>query len=244
MSPKFSIITICCNEEKSIRKTCESVISQTFDSFEWIIIDGQSTDNTLIILQEYSSKITHLISEPDTGIYDAMNKGINLSKGDYLIFLNGGDYFFSKEALHKATIYPEADIMYGDIMLSQGKEKKHIKKLPDVLPPKFLLNNMLPHQSSFVRRSVIVKYGSYDTSFKIAGDYDLFVRLLYIHKASYFHIPHVIAVFKTDGISCDKSMRFLRKKESHRVRKKIPLYKYGFKSFKMECRIWLSKYLG
>ena len=114
---RFSVITVCRNEALNIRATCESIISQGFEDFEWIVIDGASTDGTLDILHEYAENIGVLISEPDTGIYDAMNKGAARAAGEYLIFMNGGDRFASTEALHLASEAPRAQLLYGDLFL-------------------------------------------------------------------------------------------------------------------------------
>ncbi len=204
------------------------------------MIDGRSTDGTLEILTEYKNRIHHLISEPDAGIYDAMNKGIRLAAGEYLLFLNGGDCLADGETLRAVLPQLDRDIVYSDQRLLDSDGSVSVKEFPDILPRNFLLHNMMPHQSVFIRRRLFEQHGMYDTSFSIAGDYDFFVRLLYVHQASCRHIGRVISVFRTDGISCDKTRRMLRKIENHRIRKKyFPMYKFGFKSLKMEIRMRL-----
>ena len=113
--PKFSIITVCRNEAANIRSTCESITQQAFKDYEWIVIDGASTDQTVKILEEFSHNITKLISEPDNGIYDAMNKGIDLAKGEYVVFMNGGDAFATNQALALVSNAPQKDLIYGDL---------------------------------------------------------------------------------------------------------------------------------
>jgi len=238
--PALSIITVCRNERDTIRQTCESVVGQTFTDFEWIVIDGRSTDGTLEILAEYRNQICHLISEPDAGIYDAMNKGIRLAAGEYLLFLNGGDCLADRETLGAVVPELDSDIVYGDQHILSRDGSINVKRYPDSLPRNFLLKNMMPHQSVFLRRRLFEQYGLYNTFFKVAGDYDVFVRLLHVHRVSCRHVRRVISVFRTDGISCDKTRRMLRKLENHHIRKKyFPIYQFGFKSLKMEFRIRL-----
>lgn len=225
---KFSIITVCRNEAANIRRTCESICSQTFSDFEWIVIDGQSADGTLDILGEYRSRISCLVSEPDGGIYDAMNKGIQRATGEYLLFLNGGDYLADRHVLGKVAESPDRDVLYGDMRCVRPNGETFIRSFPDELTTNFFLRHRLPHQAAFFRRGLLEARGAYDTSLRIAADYDLFVRLLYVHKASYFHVPCVVSVFKTGGTSAQS--RSLGKIETHRIRKKhFPWYIYGFK---------------
>ncbi|TYP00049.1 glycosyltransferase involved in cell wall biosynthesis [Geothermobacter ehrlichii] len=235
---RFSIITVSLNEEESIRRTCESICSQEFDDYEWIVIDGGSTDRTLDILNEYGHKISHMSSEPDDGIYDAMNKGVERASGDYLVFMNAGDSFYDTRALGLVSEAPEKDILYGDFMCVAVDGRSFVKKFPDVLPKDFLVGNMLPHQASFFKRDLFARYGGYDTSYRIAGDYELFVRFLYANGASSWHVPHVVAVFGTDGISSDRAYKKLRRIENHRVRKRyFPWSLYGLKRIENELKI-------
>lgn len=200
------------------------------------MIDGQSTDGTLDILADYSSEISCLVSEPDGGIYDAMNKGVQRATGEYLLFLNGGDYLADDRALEAVVKSPDRDILYGDMRCMKPNGETFIRSFPDELTAAFLLRHRLPHQSAFFRRSLLQQHGAYETSFKIAADYDLFVRLLYAHKASYFHIPCVVSVFKTGGASAQS--RALGKIENHAIRKKyFPWYVYGFKGLSAELKM-------
>ncbi len=238
ISPKISIITVCFNEAEAIRDTCESVCSQTFADFEWIVIDGRSTDGTLDVLAEYETQISCLVSEPDKGIYHAMNKGVACATGDYLLFLNAGDYFANGNSLMSAVPFLNRDIVYGDVLVASEKGAEVEQRLPDILSRHFLLKKMMPHQSTFIKRDLFDQYGDYDESFRIAGDYDLFVRFIFVHGASCVHIPHTLSVFKTNGISCSASARPLRKIENHEIRKKhFPWFAYGLKGLRMECRL-------
>ena len=238
--PYFSVITVCLNERNKIRATCESICGQSFHDFEWIVVDGSSTDGTLDILAEYKDRINVMVTEPDRGIYHAMNKGIRLASGQYLVFMNGGgDRFMDEEVLKTVAVAPKAGILYGDILLKEADGL--FLRYPDELPSDYLLNNMLPHQASFIWWELFEQYGHYDETFKIAGDYDLFVRLLDVHRVSCFHVPKTLAVFDGDGISTNSKNRSLRKNENHIIRKKyFPQYCYSLKRVRQDIRNWFS----
>ena len=234
-SPQFSIITICYNEAAAIRATCESVCSQCLNEFEWIVVDGESTDGSLEILREYEDRIECLISEQDSGIYNAMNKGASRATGDYLIFMNGGDCFASSDALLLASQAPDAKMLYGDIYL--GDRCGNLITYPDFLGVDYMLSNRISHQATFYARDVFKFAGGYDESFQISADYDLYVRLLKLQKISYYHIPHPIAIFDLKGVSNRRDFRSLKKQENHRVRKKyFKKYRYSWKCWRQEIR--------
>jgi len=240
MKTKFSIITICYNEEAGIRRTCESIVNQTFSGYEWIVIDGGSSDATLEVLREYESSIDFLVSEPDEGIYDAMNKGIARANGEYLIFMNGGDAFASQAVLEWVAAVPQRDLIYGDIFFDKVGGDTAI--YPDAMSNGYLLKNMVPHQATFYRRALFEKFGKYDTSYRIAADYDLYVRLLEVGKVDHYHLNKPLAVFDLNGISNNRDYRLLRKQENHRVRMKyFPQYRRSLKAWRQICRNLLKK---
>lgn len=239
----FSVITICYNEVDYIRSTCESISKQTYRDFEWIVIDGGSTDGTGSILEEYRDQITALISESDEGIYDAMNKGIALAAGEYIVFMNGGDCFSDEQVLTTVAEAPKKDILSGDLRLNDTSGE--ILVYPETLPTNYLLKKMLPHQASFIRRSLFKRIGNYDTSYRIAGDYEWFARALMLGGATYAHIPQVLAIFSDEGISQSSEHRVLRKQENHRVRKTyFPQYRWSFKCFRQELRNRIASQKG
>jgi glycosyltransferase involved in cell wall biosynthesis len=236
---KFSVITVCRNEALNIRMTCESIVSQGFRGFEWIVIDGGSTDGTLDILQEYQKQIDFLVSEPDDGIFHAMNKGAARATGEYLIFMNGGDRFASTEALRWASEAPQVQLLYGDVYL--GNTDGLLETYPDVVDPGYMLRKMIPHQATFYERTLFEALGGYDESFKIAADYDLYARLFEVERISHYHIPHPLAVFDGEGISNNKQFRALRKQENHRIRKQyFARYRFSLKCWRQEVRQWLA----
>jgi glycosyltransferase involved in cell wall biosynthesis len=234
ISPTFSIITVCLNEAGSIRATCDSICAQSFRDFEWIVIDGGSTDGTLKILEDYEETINFLMSESDHGIYDAMNKGLRRAEGEYVIFMNAGDCFAGLDVLARVSAFFGSDMLVGNLFLNENGQ---VYKSPDHISKNYLLQNMLPHQSAFFKRSLFDKFGHFDTSYHIAGDYEMFARLLQSNEISYRHIPETIAVFEAGGISANVKHRSLRKQENHRIRwRYFPAYRHSFKALRQQLR--------
>ena len=172
--PLVSIITVCFNSERTIEDTILSVINQTYPNIEYIIIDGGSTDNTLDIIKRYEKYITTWISEPDEGIYDAMNKGLSISNGTYVFFLNSDDLFYSRETINqiinKNTV--SYDVIYGDVILcsedlafvsKQQNKKRTLRKI---------LKKTICHQAIFAKKKVFDKTGIFNTKYKIHADFD------------------------------------------------------------------------
>ena len=234
-TPKFSIITVCRNEVSGIRMTCESIIKQTYLNYEWIVIDGASTDGTLEIIEAYRHSINILISKPDKGIYDAMNKGIDKARGEYLIFINGGDAFATVNALALATQAPQKEIIYGDLRLDTFDGE--VLEYSDNFQVCDLIKSMLPHQATFYSRELFEAYGRYDTSYRIAADYELNARLISKYCVSRAHISEPIAVFNRDGVSNKASHKLIRKKENHQIRMKyFTRYRWSVKAWKLIIR--------
>ena len=200
---KISIITITYNAIKVIEKTIQSVVKQKYDDIEYIIIDGGSTDGTIDIIKQYENKISLWISEPDKGIYDAMNKGIKLAKGEWINFMNAGDYFYDNLVLSKFSEIAKqsnADIIYGEV----------IKRLPSIIFPEkpmplsFIKNHMVfSHQSTFIKASYHKKY-LFNDKFKSSGDYHFFYNSYYNWNARFQYIPTIIAYYdESQGMSKD-----------------------------------------
>ena len=232
--PKFSVVTVCYNESSLIAETCESIVSQKYKNFEWIVIDGGSTDGTLQVLKEYEGSIDCLVSEQDSGIYNAMNKGAALATGDYLIFMNGGDSFANADVLDVVAECPSGDIIVGQLEFASESD---VRTFPLQLPAGYLLRHMLPHQATFFHRAIFERFGYFDESFIIAGDYEFFVRIIVKNKASYHYIPKVLAVFSGGGISSSFHQRAIRKSENHRVRWKYFIrYRFSLKAWRQQFR--------
>jgi glycosyltransferase involved in cell wall biosynthesis len=226
---KLSIITINYNNAAGLKKTLESVAVQTYTDFEHIIVDGASTDGSVEIIKEYAQKaesqeprVKSMIwtSEPDTGIYNAMNKGVRKAIGEYVLMLNSGDYLVDEYVLER--IIPEldgTDIVQGNIVV--GQEDKEIIKCGygksdisfiDVMKGHFL------HQASFCKNDLFERYGCFDESYRINGDTVFFAKCLGFGNALFRYVDINIAHFDTTGISADPEgeLAELRKEEDER----------------------------
>lgn len=225
-SIKISIITVCLNNKAGLKKTIESVIGQTYTNKEYIIIDGQSTDGSVDLIKSYDTQIDYWISEKDQGIYDAMNKGIDKATGEYLLFLNSGDSLHNANILFDIfSVQQTKDIIYGNIELifkdGEGtifSPTKKINALSFAMCP-------IKHQSSFIKKSVFQKYGKYDTSYKIAGDFEGWLRFIYYYNTTYQYIDKCISSFQYyDGLSTLEFFKKLLLKENRAIRKKYFSY--------------------
>ena len=201
---KLSIITINYNNHNGLKKTIDSMISQSYKDYEWIVIDGGSTDGSKELIEQYSQYMFYHVSEPDKGIYNAMNKGILVSHGEYLLFLNSGDYLFDKNVLERvAPLLKNKDIYVGRIN-SIGMDNVYEEKQSDFSPEGILRKlsfSWIPHQASFFKRTVFSEYGLYRDDMKIISDWWLYFRSLVIGNASAESISFVIANYDTSGIS-------------------------------------------
>lgn len=208
MSMKISIITVCKNAESAIERTMLSVVTQSCFSknIEYLIIDGASTDKTLEIIKQYANKYPiKWISEPDSGIYNAMNKGTKLASGDYLLFLNAGDYLVHYNVIKSLMNLFESgeyDVLHGNaFFIDPTSEKYYIKIVDEPLDAYFFYQNALPHQATFYKRYLFEKLGDYDENFKIVSDHILNKKLLYDSHVLTKYVNQIISVFLTDGIS-------------------------------------------
>jgi glycosyltransferase involved in cell wall biosynthesis len=241
--PKFSIITVCWNESKRIRQTADSIVNQSFKNFEWIVIDGGSTDDTLSILDEYGDYIDQFVSEADGGIYHAMNKGLNFATGDYCSFMNGGDSFFNNCVLEKVALDTGGkDILIGGEVVVRSSGEKVEKTIKPIVNIKdYLFEQTLPHQASFFERKLFSNCGVYDCSFRIIADRELFSRMLLRYSASVGYLPFMVSIFNFDGFS-------RKLKHSVEYNKEVKLYRkiYFSKIYRIRrlCNIALSKVIG
>ena len=196
--PKLSIITINYNNAKDLEKTIQSVISQTYQNFEYLVIDGDSKDGSKDVIDKYRPNIHYKISETDTGIYNAMNKGIKASKGEYLLFLNSGDILNGINAVSDFVdhIGFDGDIIYGDYKFESGE-----KIYPDDLSPLFFVRTSLPHQSTFFKREVFEKMGNYDESYKIVADRAFYIKCFLSNQFVFKHINYPLTIFDLSGVS-------------------------------------------
>jgi len=220
-SVKLSIITINFNNKEGLDKTVKSVANQRFRDFEFIVIDGGSTDGSTEIIRNYEEKIDYWVSEKDKGIYNAMNKGIAVSKGEYLLFLNSGDYLYENDSLDKAMGYITDEMICScDIRVYNSKTASHeIWPSPETLSYSFFLNTTLNHQSTFIHSSLFREYGFYNENNIVGADWEFFFLVLGVHSRSYKKIPVVLSVYNLDGFSANLSpeMKAVQKRDGDAV---------------------------
>lgn len=201
--PKISVITVVYNDANGIKKTIDSVASLDYPNIEYIIIDGKSTDNTVDVIQDNNVIISKWVSEPDNGIYDAMNKGIGMSTGDWLIFMNAGDEFADKKAISYIIPYiNDYDIIYGSMLRVSDTVNYITRGITSDHPDAFdFMHGSLGHQASFISRKIFEKTGNYSTEYKLASDAKFFYDAIVIHSARTKYIDKIIAKFSLGGVS-------------------------------------------
>lgn len=234
--PTFSIITICYNAEKEIEKTVQSVVNQSYKQIEYIIIDGNSTDATLQVLDGYKSHIQKMVSEPDKGLYDAMNKGLRVATGDYLCFLNAGDYFYDSDVLSNIVDVLNGDcpdVIYGDTALvdKQGT----FMGMRKLSPPKqltwksFRMGMLVCHQAFMPKRKLAPLY---DTSYRYSADFDWCIKILKQSKTT-FNTQTTLINYLNEGVTTRNHKASL--KERYRIMCKY----YGYFSTSV-LHLWFA----
>ncbi|WDF47292.1 glycosyltransferase family 2 protein [Chryseobacterium sp. KACC 21268] len=202
MSKKISIITVAYNNRFGLEETIKSVTTQDFKDFEFIVIDGNSNDGSKELLENYSAQIDYWVSEPDKGIYNAMNKGIRKASGEYLIFMNSGDRFSAPDILSKIIPHFNGeDIVYGNAYYELENRKKYEYKIPAKITIGSLIKEPICHQSAFFRKELFEKYGLYDENNKIASDWTFMMDIFVHHNISQKYINEFISIFEKIGIS-------------------------------------------
>ena len=203
---KISIITVTYNCVSVLTDCLNSVASQSHNNIEHIVIDGASTDGTLSLLNSKIDRLATLVSELDEGIYDAMNKGIKIAKGDIIGFLNSDDFYANNEVISKVVSEfkkePSLDACYADLIyVNQSNTSKIVRnfKSSEFRQGLFSKGWCPPHPTFFVRRSVYERYGNFDLNYRIASDVDLMMRFLEIHKIKSRHIPEVWVKMRMGG---------------------------------------------
>jgi len=201
---KISIITPSFNSGKTIEETIKSVLSQTYKDIEYIIIDGGSKDNTLEIIEKYKDKISKVVSEPDKGIYDGMNKGIKLATGEIVGILNSDDLYFDEFVIGKvAKAFKENDIdcLWGDLVYFKDDPNKFIRfwKAGSYKPGIFKTGWVPPHPTFFVKREIYEKYGYFRLDLPVAADYELMLRFLEKYKIKGYYLPEILVKMRAGG---------------------------------------------
>lgn len=203
---RFSIITVCYNSEATIEDTIKSVLMQDFKDFEYLVVDGNSKDGTVAILEKYKDRIRY-ISEKDNGIYDAMNKGLKLAQGEIIGMLGSDDFYPSNDVLSevsKAFDTYKTDSIYGDKQyVNPGEEDKVVRywAAGEYKKDNWLKGFMPPHLSFYLKKTVYDNFGYYRTDFTCSADYELMLRMLYKNDVSSQYLPKVLTTMRNGGTS-------------------------------------------
>lgn len=213
LHPRLTVITIVFNNVTDIERTMLSVFNQTYSNIEYIIIDGKSTDGTVQLLENYRERLSHFVSEPDRGIYDAMNKGLALAKGDYVLFMNSGDEIYSPETVARVfSSEPDADIYYGETeMYNQNWEslgqRRH--RAPETFSwLSFQYGMSVSHQAIYVKRTIAEPF---DTRYQLSSDIDWIIKAA--KKASKIVNTRIyVAKYLVGGASKEKHLQSLKER--------------------------------
>jgi len=220
---KVSVITSVYNNKETIEDAIKSVLSQTYENIEYVVVDGGSSDGTLDIIEKYKDQIDVLVSEPDKGIYDGLNKGLDLATGDIVAFLHSDDLYADEHTIeHVASVFEKEDVdgVYGDLIYTPKEDTSKVLrywKSKDFHPDLLKQGWMPAHPTFFLKKEIYDKYGKFDLSFKIAGDYDFMLRVL-SKGIKVKYLPEVIYKMRVGGES-NKSLKniILKSKEDLRA---------------------------
>lgn len=203
---KISLITVTYNSEKYIKSCMDSVFQQTYKNVEYIVVDGNSSDRTMDIVKSYNH--VKFLSEPDNGIYDAINKGINMATGDLIGVLNSDDFFADPEVLTRIVAQfaktPALEAVFADVLFIRGEElSKPVRYYSSkkFRPALFRFGIQPAHPTFYVKREVFETYGLYRTDLKIAGDFELLLRFLFIHRIKYKYVNDLWVKMRIGGVS-------------------------------------------
>lgn len=216
----ISVITINYNNKLGLEKTLLSVFNQINKNFEYIVIDGGSTDGSKEIIESYHKDLDYWVSEPDNGIYHAMNKGIKVATGDFLVFMNSGDVFYNETIID--TIVNELNktdgIVYGDVLLkNEITGYQNIQIHPEKLTFKYFYQQTICQQACVIKKSLFDSVFYFNEKYKIVSDWEFLMVAIFINKVSVRKIPFVLAVFDCSGISSNERMRIIASKEREEV---------------------------
>ncbi|MGF1536039.1 MAG: glycosyltransferase [Elainellaceae cyanobacterium] len=225
---KVSVITVCYNAEATLGRTIQQVLAQTYAPLEYIVVDGASTDGTPALLRRYADRINHVVSEPDEGLYHAMNKGIALATGDWLYFANADDYLIDPEVVSDVVAfiqaYPDSDFVYGN---HETRHRSGSASVYQPAPPEEMLSelvylgNCFIQPASFFNAKLFDVLGPFHDRYKIAADYDWFVRLLAHSDLVVRHYPRTIASYAQGGASSNIRALFA---EVFEIQNQVPVY--------------------
>jgi glycosyltransferase involved in cell wall biosynthesis len=221
---KLSIITINYTNFEGLQKTMQSVFAQTFTDYEYIIIDGGSTDGSKELIQQHSDKVAYWVSEKDSGVYNAMNKGIIKAKGDYLLFLNSGDWLVNKNVIELILKNEDGhyDIIYGNLERTFPDGRTDSVKMPSEVTFDFLMNATLCHPVTFIKHSLFGKFGLYDETLKIVSDWAFFLKNIVFSNLELKYKDINVVMFDMDGLSSKPENQLAILAERELVIKSLP----------------------
>jgi glycosyltransferase involved in cell wall biosynthesis len=223
---KISIITINYNNKIGLQNTINSVLSQTWKGFEFIIIDGGSNDGGEAIIENYKHQLTYYVSEPDKGVYCAMNKGIRAAKGDFVFFLNSGDLFYDDHVLERIEMHLDKTtrIHYGDVVY-QEEHTRVTRTFPDKLTFDFFLKDNINHQACFIDRLLFHEIFFYNEDYKMVSDWEFLIYAVCNRNISYKHTPQLISIYDTTGMSSDLNNHDAMNEDKNKtIQKYFPLF--------------------
>lgn len=234
---KISIITVNLNNKDGLQRTIKSILNQTWKDFEYIVIDGASNDGSVRILEENSEHFSYWVSEKDSGIYSAMNKGINKARGEYLLFINSGDELYHSNVLQENIVeIKDFDIIYFDICLvKNGKNQLH--QYPKAIDYKYMMKASLGHPATLIKKRLFDRLGLYDESLRIVADWKFFFYSLIRMQCTYTKIDSVLSKFNMDGISA-KNINEVNRERSEVINEDFKDYK---KLLRLEEKLCLLK---
>ncbi len=220
---KVSIITVVWNNKETIKDAIDSVLTQTYKDIEYIVVDGASTDGTIEVVKNYGDKISRFISEPDKGLYDAMNKGIRVATGDIIGILNSDDFYIDDKVIGKIVKEfkeKEVDSVFADLVYVKSNDLQKVVRYYDssqFLPDKFQYALYPAHPTFFVKKWVYDQYGLYKTDYKIVADFDIMARFLYTNHISYSYLKEPIIKMRMGGASTSFNSIWINSLEQLRV---------------------------
>lgn len=232
----FTIVTINYNNKEGLYHTIESVLGQSFHDFEFVVIDGGSTDGSVEVIKEFQNMMSYWISEKDSGIYNAMNKGVAKAHGDYCIFMNSGDCFYDKNVLEQvAENMTNEDVIVGKVAIDDKNTIISPPPLDGELTLYHLYSGAIPHQGSFIRKELLQRY-PYDESLKISSDWKFFIQTLILDNCSVNFLDLFVARYDLDGVSTSNPMLMRAEKDEILARLLPPRIIADYKKMKQsEC---------
>jgi glycosyltransferase involved in cell wall biosynthesis len=244
--PLISVITVVFNGASTIKDTIESVLNQTYDNVEFIIIDGGSTDKTIDVIRQYQDKIDYWISEKDKGLYDAMNKGVSLANGSYIGMLNADDYYASSASLDiLASVMnaTNADVIFATLDIVDSRNPNRVLRkyrIRDYSRCMMRIGVMPPHPTVYCKKDVYMKAGPYRLDYQIAADFEMLVRLLLKHKVTWHFVDEVMVKMRAGGLSSGGlKSNWILNREIIRACRENGLYTNMFMlALKLPIRLW------